>query len=105
MRYNPFMTPATSHIDTDALMSEILRQYESYGVASDAPKINNAYEFAKKAHTGVLRKSGDPYIVHPVSSVREVMPLEPDSITIIATLLHDTVSDGSATYEMIEKDF
>ncbi len=99
------MTPATSHIDIDALMSEILRQYAGYGVGSEVQKMQDAYEFAKKAHAGVLRKSGDPYIVHPVSSVREVMPLEPDSTTIIATLLHDTVSDGNATYETIEKNF
>ena len=44
------MPHATPHIDTDALMTEILRQYAVYGVESEVQKIKEAYEFAKKAH-------------------------------------------------------
>jgi GTP pyrophosphokinase len=87
------MTSSTaSHTDLDAILRDIIHRYEMYGEEGKVDQILAAYEYAQKAHTGILRKSGDPYIVHPLSATQELMILQPDSTTIIATLLHDTVS-------------
>jgi GTP pyrophosphokinase len=67
--------------------------------------ISRAYEFAKEAHKGVKRKSGEPYIIHPVGAAHELMVIEPDLTSILAALVHDTVSDGTATFADIEKNF
>ncbi|MFA6080611.1 MAG: RelA/SpoT family protein [Candidatus Gracilibacteria bacterium] len=100
------MTSSTaSHTDLDAILRDIIHRYEMYGEEGKVDQILAAYEYAQKAHTGILRKSGDPYIVHPLSATQELMILQPDSTTIIATLLHDTVSHGHASYEEIQKHF
>lgn len=94
----------TGKKDIDAAIVEIIAQYEIYG-KEGSEKIQKAYEYAKKCHTGVTRKSGDPYIVHPVFATQELMSIEPDMTTIISTLLHDTVSDGSGGFDEIETLF
>jgi GTP pyrophosphokinase len=86
-------------------MQDIVKQYQSYGEEGEVVTIQSAYDYAKKAHTGVLRKSGDQYLVHPVASVQELMTLQPDSTTIIATLLHDVVSHGTGSYKEIKTLF
>lgn len=90
--------------DTDALIQEIILQYSKYG-DEGSELIQKAYEYAKKAHTWVTRKSGEPYIDHPVAATRELMSIEPDLISIVATLVHDSVSDGSGTFQEIEANF
>lgn len=99
------MPHTTQHIDAQATMKDILSRYEKYGDITALPQIQSAYEYAKKAHEGILRKSGDQYVVHPVAAAQELMVLEPDSTTIIATLLHDVVSHGNSSYEEIESHF
>jgi GTP pyrophosphokinase len=103
--YTIFMPHATQHIDAKTMMEDILGRYEKYGDVAALPQIRSAYEYAKKAHEGILRKSGDEYVVHPVSAAQELMILEPDSTTIIATLLHDVVSHGESSYAEIGTQF
>ncbi len=91
-------------IDTDEVMRGIIQQYEKYGKEDSAP-IQQAYEYARKAHEKNFRKSGEPYISHPVSVTQELMIIEPDITTIVASLLHDTISDGNGTLGEIEKLF
>ena len=67
--------------------------------------IDRAYEVAKKAHEGQLRKSGDPYITHPVAVAEILADIGLDSSAISAALLHDTVEDTGYTLEAIKKDF
>jgi len=86
------MSQTPPHIDCEVMIQDIIRRYEAYGERGEVAKIQAAYDYAQKAHTGVFRKSGDPYIIHPLSAAQELMILQPDSTTIIATLLHDTVS-------------
>lgn len=93
------------HIDHRTMMHDIIRSYEQYGEKDDIKKIEEAYEYAGKAHAGVLRKSGDAYIAHPVAAAQELMILQPDSTTIIATLLHDVVSHGESSYAEIGTRF
>ncbi len=99
------MPHTIQHIDAQATMDDILSRYEKYGDITALPQIQSAYEYAGKAHAGVLRKSGDAYIAHPVAAAQELMILQPDSTTIIATLLHDVVSHGNSSYEEIESHF
>jgi GTP diphosphokinase / guanosine-3',5'-bis(diphosphate) 3'-diphosphatase len=60
-------------------------------------EIWNAYIYARDAHEGQMRKSGDPYIIHPVEATVILMSLEPDIHTIQACLLHDVIEDTPKT--------
>ncbi len=67
--------------------------------------IQRAYDFAAKAHTGQKRKSGEPYIVHPLATATRLAELQLDPKTIAAALLHDVVEDTSYTLQDIRKEF
>lgn len=68
--------------------------------------IEKAYRFAKKAHSGVRRRSGEPYILHPIAVARIVVKeLGLGSTSICAALLHDVVEDTDFTHEDIERNF
>ena len=64
---------------------------------ADLRLIQRAYEVAEKAHTGQVRKSGDPYITHPLSVATILAELGMDTTTLVAALLHDTVEDTTLT--------
>src|SRR5206468_2059016 len=68
-------------------------------------RIERAFEVAKKAHQDQVRRSGDPYISHPLSVARILAGLGLDDVTIAAALLHDAVEDTTVTDEDISKDF
>jgi len=93
-----------TNIDVDKLFSNLLAS--SPGAYDNEKKeiITNAYEFAKKAHSGVIRKSGEPYIIHPIA----VAQIVSDEIglgtkSIVASLLHDVIEDTDYTKTDIEK--
>jgi len=68
--------------------------------------VRKAYEFAEKAHAGQVRKSGEPYFIHPASVASILTDLMIDAPTIAAGLLHDTVEDCKCvTLETIQKEF
>lgn len=67
--------------------------------------VQEAYAFAKKAHEDQYRKSGEPYIIHPVQVAGILADLEMDPATVAAGFLHDVVEDTSVTLEEIEKHF
>ena len=77
----------------------------SYFPGADLEPIQRAYLFAHKAHTGQRRKSGHPYISHPIGVSQILADLELDLSTIMVGLLHDTVEDTSATMEDIKNLF
>lgn len=93
-----------TNVDLNKAVQKIITQYETYG-KEGSEKIQQAYEYAQKAHKWHMRKSGEPYINHPVSATKELMAIEPDITTIIATLLHDTISDGNGDFDEIQKLF
>ncbi len=68
-------------------------------------RINHAIEVAKKAHAGQLRKTGEPYIIHPLAVKKILEEWGMDEDTIIAGILHDTVEDTPLTLDEIRKDF
>ena len=72
---------------------------------ADTAIITRAYLVAEEAHRGQVRKSGDPYITHPISVATILAELGLTSVTIAAALLHDTVEDTDYTLEALEADF
>ncbi|MFA6514869.1 MAG: RelA/SpoT family protein [Candidatus Paceibacterota bacterium] len=67
--------------------------------------IEKAYNFAKKAHEGQLRKSGDPYFLHVASTGKNLADLGMSSVVVAAGLLHDVLEDADITKEELEKEF
>ncbi len=71
----------------------------------ESAKIMSAFECANRMHSTQKRKSGDPYICHPVAAAVIISDLGLDSDSIAAGLLHDCVEDTSSTYEDIQREF
>ena len=71
----------------------------------DRPLIQKAYEFAKKAHEGQQRLSGDEYLTHLVGVADILAELNMDSVTIAAGLLHDILEDTKVTYDQLKTEF
>jgi len=69
------------------------------------PKIKKACDFAKKAHSGQKRKSGEPYFNQPLAAAQFTLNWQLDEDTIAAALLHDVVEDTGTSIEKIEKEF
>ncbi len=77
----------------------------SYYPTADIALIQKAYLFSKKAHEGQFRRSGEPYISHPVGVAEILAELRLDLPTIMTGLLHDTVEDTIVTLEDVDKNF
>ena len=84
---------------------ELKIQMENSGHSYDEKLIGKAYELAREKHEGVFRKTGEPYIEHPLSVASILVDLGMDSTTIAAALMHDLVEDTDVTVEQIEKEF
>jgi len=74
-------------------LTDILTKVRSYDPAADTDLINKAYLYAARMHEGQMRKSGEPYFVHPVSVANLIADLHLDTQSICAALLHDVVED------------
>src|SRR5215468_7443504 len=86
-------------------LQDIVDKVHGYHPAADADLVKKAYVFAAKAHDGQLRKSGDPYVVHPLGVASTIADLKLDVPSVCAGLLHDCVEDTSATTEELSKEF
>src|SRR5437868_1853720 len=82
-------------------VQEICSSVSTYDPSADLGLIQRSYEFAAERHAGQRRRSGDPYVVHPVGVARIISQLRLDVPSICAGLLHDCVEDTSATAEDI----
>ncbi|MCA9696905.1 MAG: bifunctional (p)ppGpp synthetase/guanosine-3',5'-bis(diphosphate) 3'-pyrophosphohydrolase, partial [Myxococcales bacterium] len=60
-------------------------------------KVRDAYELAESCHAGQMRKSGDPYLIHPLRVARTLCGLGLDAASVVAGILHDTVEDSELT--------
>lgn len=83
------------------LKEKILKKYPEYNVEL----VERAYNFASKFHEGQVRKSGEPYIIHPLSVAEILLDLGLDEITITAALLHDIVEDTDVTLQELKSVF
>lgn len=86
-------------------LDELLDLIRTYFPNADLSLIQKAYEFSEKAHSGQIRRSGDPYIIHPLGVAAILAELHLDLPSIATALLHDTVEDTQVTLEDIEKNF
>ncbi|MCU9816197.1 RelA/SpoT family protein [Paraclostridium sp. AKS73] len=89
----------------DKQLQELIEKIRRYAPNGDLDLIEKAYYYGKKAHEGQLRKSGEPYFIHPIAVANILCDMELDMQTIAAGLLHDVVEDTEFTYEDIKKDF
>jgi GTP pyrophosphokinase len=88
--------------DPVAYLIRTHRQIHSDG---DAGEIRRAYQVAQSMHAGQFRKSGEPYITHPLAVAQILAELGMDTTTLVAALLHDTVEDTSYTMDGLRTDF
>ena len=85
--------------------TEFLNKIQDIYVENNAQKIRRAYFFAKTAHKGQKRQSGEDYIIHPLGVASILVDLGMDADTIIAALLHDVIEDTSITDTEISEEF
>lgn len=93
------ISPELNEIDN------LLNKIQSYDSQADLDLVRKAYLFSKEAHSGQFRRSGEPYIFHPLGVAEILADLRLDIFTVITGLLHDTVEDTKVTLVEIEKNF
>ncbi len=86
-------------------VDRLLKTVRAHHPKADVALIERAYVAAEKAHSGQKRKSGEPYITHPVAVAQILADLGIGSKTIAAALLHDTVEDTDYTLDLVRDDF
>ena len=93
------------HTSPEELYQDLISHVQKYHPSDDISLIEKAYKTAAEAHKDQVRKSGEPYIIHPLCVAIILADLELDKETIAAGLLHDVVEDTIMTTEEIEKEF
>ena len=84
---------------------ELIDKIKSYNKFFNQNTLSKAYNFAVTAHKNQKRKSGDPYVMHPLAVANILSDLKLDSATIVTGLLHDTIEDTKTTYDVVLKEF
>jgi guanosine-3',5'-bis(diphosphate) 3'-pyrophosphohydrolase len=97
----PYKELVRKNPSIDDLIDELKKYYHK----ADIDMVRLAYDFAAKAHEGQTRKSGEPYIVHPLAAAFILAQMRIDVNLIIAALLHDVPEDTPITLDEIEKNF
>ncbi|VDR31957.1 Bifunctional (p)ppGpp synthase/hydrolase relA [Arthrobacter agilis] len=87
------------------VLEPLLRTVRANNPKEDLDLIQRAYLVAERSHDGQTRKSGDPYITHPVAVATILAELGMTGTTLAAALLHDTVEDTSYTLDELKRDF
>ncbi|MFS1513831.1 RelA/SpoT family protein [Chengkuizengella sp. SCS-71B] len=86
-------------------IEQLIEKASAYLKEADLEQIRKAYDLAEKAHEGQVRKSGEPYILHPIAVADIMLNMQMDVISIIAALLHDVVEDTDVTLEQLREQF
>ncbi|UQU63254.1 HD domain-containing protein [Couchioplanes caeruleus] len=89
----------------DDPVTTLTRTHRAIHPSADAGVLRRSYAVAENMHRGQFRKSGDPYITHPLAVAQICAELGMDTTTLVAALLHDTVEDTSYTLETLHGDF
>ncbi|MBA3914502.1 MAG: bifunctional (p)ppGpp synthetase/guanosine-3',5'-bis(diphosphate) 3'-pyrophosphohydrolase, partial [Acidobacteriales bacterium] len=84
---------------------ELMRRMRANRPHDDLSLVPKAYEYSQRIHTGQLRASGEPYLVHPLEVALVLADMKMDPVAIAAGLLHDSVEDTSVTIVDIRKEF
>ena len=91
--------------DPQELFNRLMTTVKEYHPSTDLSMIEDAYKLAEKAHKGQMRKSGEPYIIHPLCVAIILAELELDKETIVAGILHDVVEDTKYTLDDVASMF
>lgn len=86
-------------------IEQLLEKASAYIKTQDLERIREAYDFAEQAHHDQVRKSGEPYILHPLAVADIVVNMQMDATSIIAALLHDVVEDTTVSLDTIREKF
>lgn len=86
-------------------IEQLIEKASAYMKQPDLERIRAAYEFAEQAHHGQVRKSGEPYIQHPLAVAEVIVNMQMDVTSIIAALLHDVVEDTTVSLETVRSEF
>jgi len=86
-------------------IDQLLGSLQSYQPEADLGMVRKAYEFSARAHEGQTRRSGEPYVKHPVAVAGVLTSLRTDVTAVVAGLLHDTLEDTVATADELEREF
>ena len=92
-------------VEPEVLFQELVGRIRKYHPNADISMIQKAYDVANAAHKGQCRKSGEPYIIHPLCVAIILADLELDKETIVAGILHDVAEDTVMTVEEIAQEF
>ena len=91
--------------DPEQLYQALVARVRKYHPSADISMIEKAYQIGKEAHKEQVRKSGEPYIIHPLWVAIILADLEMDKETIVAGMLHDVVEDTTMTVEDVTREF
>jgi GTP pyrophosphokinase len=94
-----------SRSQSGGALEKLIRTVRAQHPKADIGLIERAYQVAERAHEGQTRKSGEPYITHPVAVAKICAELGLDDVTVAAALLHDAVEDTGVTLDQLEADF
>src|SRR5436309_8610579 len=90
---------------TATSIHDLIERVQRYNPNAHVALIRRAYDFSARAHEGQVRRSGEPYLQHPLAVAKVLATLKLDVSAIVAGLLHDTVEDTVCTREQIETEF
>ncbi|ANE04154.1 RelA/SpoT family protein [Corynebacterium crudilactis] len=94
-----------NRVRTNPVLDPLLSIHRQFHPRADAQTLERAYDIAERLHEGVMRKSGDPYITHPLAVATIAAEIGMDTTTLIAALLHDTVEDTDYSLDDLTRDF
>lgn len=97
--------PPIINIPSTITIEDVVALVRKYARRSDLDMVWLAYDVANRAHAGQNRKSGEPYIIHPLAAAYILACMRIDVTIIVAALLHDVPEDTAVTLEAIENDF
>src|SRR5207249_11987988 len=84
-------------------LNDILEKVSAYHPDADVDLVKKAYDYSAKVHQGQSRKSGEPYLVHPLEVAGLLADLKLDEASIVAGLLHDAIEDTLAKPEEVKE--
>ena len=96
---------ATKLFQIQSQISHLCSVLESYLSKEEVGLVKKAHRIADRAHSGQFRKSGEPYISHPLSVALILAELKLDYLCIVAAILHDCIEDTSITKEDVKNEF
>ena len=95
----------TKNIDTDLIYKKLIKKIKVYNPDVDEQLVHKAYLTSKKYHQNQYRKSGEPFVVHPLEVAGILADIELDQVSIISAILHDVIEDTDYSLETAKKEF